>query len=155
MKKIICFVLAAVALLCSFTACGGTTPKEVDISSVYAEIESAVTIPDFIKLTEADIADYVAVDVADIKNMIVEISAEAISADQIIICEAVDAEAAERVEAAFVTYLDTVKKSFENYLPSEYKKMEDTEVKRSGNYVYYAVSAEEDTINGIFDKYFK
>lgn len=155
MKKITCAVLAIISLLCCFTACGDNTPKEVDVSTVYREIEAAITVPDFIELTEADIADYVAVDTADLKQMIVKISAEAISADQIVICEAVDAAAASRVEAAFETYLDSVKNSFKNYLPSEYAKMEGTEVQTSGNYVYYAVSSEADAIEDIFDKYFK
>lgn len=155
MKKITCAILAIISLLCCFTACGDNTPKEVNVSSVYNEIESAITVPDFIELTESDITDYVAVDTADLKQMIVKISAEAISADQIVICEAIDEEAARRVESAFTAYLNSVKSSFENYLPSEYAKMEDTQVQRNGNYIYYAVSSEADAIEDIFDKYFK
>lgn len=155
MKKITCAFLAIISLLCCFTACGDNTPKEVDVSAVYSEIEAAITTPDFIELTETDIVDYVAVDAADLKQMIVKISAEAISADQIVICEAVDAEAASRVEAAFTAYLDSVKNSFKNYLPSEYAKMEGTEVQTSGNYIYYAVSSDSDAIEAVFDKYFK
>ena len=155
MKKTTCALLVLMAIICSFTACGNDTEKEVDVLTVYNEVAAAVTVPDFIELTESDIADYVAVDMADLKQMKVQISAEAISADQIVICEAVDADAASRVEAAFTAYIDSVKNSFKNYLPSEYAKMEDTEVQRSGNYVYYAVSAESDTIEAIFDKYFK
>ncbi len=156
MKKITCAILAIISILCCFTACGGdNTPKEVDVNAVYNEVAAAVTIPDFIELTENDIVDYVAVDTADLKQMKVQISAEAISADQIVICEAVDAAAASRVASAFTAYLDSVKGQFKNYLPSEYAKMEDTEVQTSGNYVYYAVSSEADTIYDIFDKYFK
>ena len=155
MKKIICYILVAVTMICCFTACSGNTPKEVDVNAVYNEIENAVTIPDFIELTSADISDYIAVDSADVKQMVVKISAEAISADQVVICEGTDSAAADRIEAAFKTYLDSVKKSFENYLPSEFAKMEDIEVNRSGNYVYYAVSSEIATIEAIFDKYFK
>ena len=144
------------ALLCCFTSCAGSTePKEVNVNDVYNEVAAAISVPDFIELTESDIVDYVAVNVADLKQMKVQISAEAISADQIVLCEAVDAEAASRVEAAFSAYLNSVKNSFENYLPSEFAKMKNIEVQRSGNYVYYAVTAEIEKVNDIFDKYFK
>ena len=156
MKKIICIFLVMTALLCCMASCSGKeTPKEVNVNDVYNEVAAAVTVPDFIELTENDIVDYVAVDVADLKQMKVQISAEAISADQIVLCEAVDSAAADRVEAAFKTYLNSVKNSFENYLPSEYAKMEDIEVQRSGNYIYYCVTSEVDKVNEIFDKYFK
>lgn len=156
MKKIFCTVLALTALLGCLSACtGNDTPKEVNVNDVYNEVAAAITVPDFIELTETDIVDYVAIDIADLKQMKVQISAEAISADQIVICEAVDAEAAARVEAAFSAYLDSVKNSFENYLPSEYAKMKDIQVQKSGNYIYYAVTSELDKVNSIFDKYFK
>ena len=155
MKKILVYILAAITIICCFTSCSDNTPKEVDATAIYTEIENSVTIPDFIELTSSDIADYIAVDPADFKQMIVKISAEAISADQIVICEGVDSAAADRIEDAFKTYLNSVKKSFENYLPSEFAKMEDIEVSRSGNYVYYAVSSESATIDAIFNKYFK
>ena len=156
MKRLLCTVLVMAALLCCFTSCAGSTePKEVNVNDVYNEVAAAISVPDFIELTESDIVDYVAVNVADLKQMKVQISAEAISADQIVLCEAVDAEAASRVEAAFSAYLNSVKNSFENYLPSEFAKMKNIEVQRSGNYVYYAVTAEIEKVNDIFDKYFK
>lgn len=156
MKRLLCTVLVMAALLCCFTSCAGNPePKEVNVNDVYNEVSAAITVPDFIELTESDIVDYVAVDLADLKQMKVQISAEAISADQIVLCEAVDADAASRVEAAFSAYLNSVKNSFENYLPSEFAKMKNIEVQRSGNYVYYAVTAEIEKVNDIFDKYFK
>ena len=156
MKKKLCTILALTSLLICFTSCAGDeAPKNVNVNDVYNEVAASITVPDFIELTETDIVDYVAVNIADLKQMKVQISAEAISADQIVICEAVDAEAATRVEEAFSTYLNSVKNSFENYLPSEYAKMKDIQVQKSGNYIYYAVTSELDTVNSIFDKYFK
>ena len=156
MKKILCTVLALTALLCCFSSCDGNDgPKEVNVNDVYNEVAAAITVPDFIELTETDIVDYVAVNTADLKQIKVQISAEAISADQIVICEAVDAAAADRVKAAFTAYLNSVKNSFKNYLPSEFAKMENIEVQKSGNYIYYAVTSELDKVNSIFDKYFK
>lgn len=156
MKKFNYLLIAICLVLCLITACSGNNQqKDINVNTVYSEIENTVTVPDFIELSDSDISDYINVNPSDIKQMVVKISAEAISADQIIICEAIDSEAADKIESAFNTYLDSVKKSFENYLPSEYAKMKDTSVQRSGNYIYYAVSEEHDVIENIFDKYFK
>lgn len=155
MKRIISAAVIAATLILSLAACGGTSgSRDVNVEDVYNDIAAAVTLPDFISLSESDVSEYISVDTADFKQMLIKISAESISADQIVCCEAVSSEAADKIEAAFSVYLESVKKSFENYLPAEYAKIKDTTVKRNGNYVYYAVSSDINAVNAVFAKYF-
>jgi hypothetical protein len=151
--KILC-VLLIPSMLFITSACEKKQPAAVDLDAVYAEIESTVTLPEFIAIEEKELTDFFGLDPADFKKIIIRIGAESILADEIVICEAKDEEATARIKKGLEEHLQNQINSFKTYIPAEYDKLKDVTVNIKGNYIYYAVSSSAETINGIFNKYF-
>jgi len=90
---------------------------------------------------------------ADVKQFAMYINETGIIADEIIIIEAVDDEASKRVCDLITNWYISKGAQMKDYLPEEYKKIEKSSVKSSGNYVYMVIADNNSEIEKIIEKY--
>jgi hypothetical protein len=138
---IISFALLAVLL----SACGGATVVK-PLEEIRADIEAAVQLPAMLDLKGDDLMSFVGIPAEDYEEAVALVPEEAISGEMLFMFKAKDEAAADRIAKQVETYFTSAKNQMRDYIPSEYAKMEKGAVTKTGQYVWLAVSAEQDKV---------
>ena len=122
-----------------FTACGGGA-KQADVQKVYEQLIATDNFSAMIKVPERELQDVFGIDTSKLKQYAFYMSENsAVNADEIAIFEVSDAGYAEELENICRKRVERQKEITSSYAPEEFSKLEPVEVRRVGNYVYYAV----------------
>jgi len=128
--------------------------KEFDAPSILDEIIENNSFSDMTKLEDALFLEVMyGISEADVKQFAMYINETGIIADEIIIIEAVDDEASKRFCDLITNWYISKGAQMKDYLPEEYKKIEKSSVKSSGNYVYMVIADNNSEIEKIIEKY--
>lgn len=163
MKKLIFLMILSLFLM----GCGGKeknietreiietieTMVEKSIAEIYEEILNDVELPVMITLNDNYISNYYGVDLELIEEYFFANAEEIIYADTIIILKAKNEENMPELQQILETIISQKKLELENYLPEQFKIVDKSKVKSSGNYVYLVMSDEENKILEIIEKY--
>lgn len=128
--------------------------KEFNAQAILDEILASYTFNDMTELEDVVFLEVLyGVNSADVKQFAMYINETGITADEIIIIEAVDDEASQRVYDLILNWYTAKGIQMKDYLPEEYKKIEKSNVKISGNYIYMIVADNNTDIEKIVEKY--
>ena len=153
MKRMMCIMLAVVALLMS--ACSQPA-KEVNIPEMMDQLAKAYGLEEgMLVLTEEDLLELYGIESADVKQFAARLRLESIQADEIILIEAADSKAAERVKEMLDNRYQSKLNETRDYLPDEFAKIEKCKVVQSGNFVSMIVCAEAEKAAADFEKALK
>lgn len=135
-------VLSAVFL----AACAGS-PKDVNIPDVYDKLIATGNFSEMIKVPERELSEIYGIDTGKLKQYVFYMSENSsINADEIAIFEVSDPEYAAELEKICNKRLERQREITSSYAPDEFAKLKPTEVRRVGNYVYYAVGNNYDSL---------
>ncbi|HHX73218.1 MAG TPA: DUF4358 domain-containing protein, partial [Clostridiales bacterium] len=93
-----------------------------------------------------DLMSFVGIPAEDYEEAVALVPEEAISGEMLFMFKAKDEAAADRIAKQVETYFTSAKNQMRDYIPSEYAKMEKGAVTKTGQYVWLAVSAEQDKV---------
>ena len=128
--------------------------KEFDAQAILDEILANHTFSDMTEFEDVMFLEVLyGINGADVKQFAMYMNETGITADEIIIIEAVDADATKRVSELVMNWYTAKGIQMKDYLPEEYKKIEKSSVKTTGNYVYMVVADDNEAIEKIIEKY--
>lgn len=152
MKRIIALVLAVMMMAAVFTACGGSSAKNVDLSSVLGTINSQFGFEGLKTLDDTSALNrYYQIDEADVKQFAGELSTAASQYTEVVIVEANDADAAKNVADKLQAHLDSQLNTAKSYDADQVAMIEGCSVKQNGNFVYLIVSDKFNDINSVIE----
>lgn len=164
LKRILCVLLAAVTVSCSFAACGnnnddggdnnstGTAAASEDVAAVADKLKSDIQYDDeLIEIDDTKIAKILGVDQAAYTNAKVYISSSGATPEEIACFEATSSSTATTIEASLRARITAQTNTFTDYKPEQAPKLQNAVLKVKGNCVYFVVSgdsAKAETIIG-------
>ena len=152
MKKIMALLLAA-AMILSLTACGGSQPKQVELSALYEQFQEI--LPEMMVLNETTMLNFLGVEAEDCTQAVTAICASGLRADEVWLIEAKDQEALDRILALVHSRITAKEQETVSYLPEQYVIVQDAVVINKGLYVIFLVSPDvdqlEDIVNAAFE----
>lgn len=156
MTRKIISVLLLIVICVSVSSCAGSKPdaSTIDIYKLGAELSEAVGFENSMKMSTDSASSFFDLSSGAMAEGYFEVD-DGLSVNTVFIAKTSDTAAAELLQKSMQTYVDSQKKQYETYLPEEYAKIKDTVVKVYDTIVYYAVGKSNDSINSIFDRYFK
>ena len=137
--RILPLVLGLCLLLGALAGCGGGS-KNVAIDTVAAAVSNA--LGSSVSVTDADaglIEGMMKLSASDYEDCVVKITVTGTSFDEYGIFKGKDATQAKNLESALQAYLKLKLDSDMGYQPQELPKLENAQVKSSGNYVMYCI----------------
>lgn len=150
MKKLLSLLLTVI-LLCSFTACGGTTTKQADLSKVMADMKAKITNTEMMDLSTEDLMPNYGIEPADVKQFAAYVDSTGTKGDEIILLEGKDADAAKRIKEKLVARYQQKEVEMKDYLPEEYAMLKKCSVTQDGNYVSMIVSPQYEELQQIYN----
>lgn len=163
LKRILCVLLAAVTVACSFAACGdknkggsdnatGTEAAAEDVKAVADKLKSDIAYDDeLIEIDSAKITKILGVDSSAYTNAKVYISSSGATPEEIACFEATSNSTATTIEASLRARITAQTNTFTDYKPEQAPKLQNAVLKVKGNCVYFVVSgdsAKAETIIG-------
>lgn len=147
------FILAVVlAFTCLCTAsCGGSVSYSTDtpVSELSAAVDALLENPDdFATMSESYIVGMMEIDPSQFEEYVVKLRASGANIDEYGIFKAANTEDAVAVANAYIAR--RIEAWMPEYMPEEFPKMEAASVKVFGQYVVYAILA-EDVKADVFD----
>lgn len=143
------FILFTSIMLLSaivFTACGGG-PKEANVQEVYDKLIATNNFQAMVKVPEREMQDVFGINTEKLKQHVFYMSENsAVNADEIAIFEVSDAAYAEELENICKKRVERQREVASSYAPEELSKLKPVEVRRVGNYVYYVIGNNYDSL---------
>lgn len=120
-------------------------------ADIVNEILAKVEMSSMAEVASDRIGNYLTVDMATVESFSMYICGSGGFADETAVF-AMNSEAdTEAVVEAIQKRIDSRSVDFESYNPDEYDKLQNAVVKTEGRYVFFVVSGDNDTAEGIFD----
>ena len=153
--KRLMLLLLAMTLCCACFACskGDDQPKKdvKPLTDVYADIQSAVTLPDLLELDGNDLYTYVGIPAEAYTEAVALIPTEAILGDMLFLFHAADSDSIKTIESKVNDFGKQNLNEMDNYLPDEYDKIKASSVTNFGDYVWLVVSSDSAKIQKIIN----
>lgn len=155
MKRILTIVVAAVLVLATLTACGGT--KNVDLNELMKKINDTYGLTGLTAVEDADnLNRYYRTPKEDVKQFAAEFTKAASDGyTEVVLIEALDADAAGRVKAQLEARRNSQLSDAKSYNAEQVSMIEACSVKEKGNFVWLVISDKQADINAEIEKALK
>ena len=155
MKKILTIIVAAVLVLATLTACGGT--KNVDLNELMKKINDTYGLTGLTAVEDADnLNRYYRTPKEDVKQFAAEFTKAASDGyTEVVLIEAVDADAAGRVKAQLEARRNSQLSDAKSYNAEQVSMIEACSVKEKGSFVWLVISDKQADINAEIEKALK
>lgn len=151
-------LLLAMALCLTCFGCSGSSDADPDssdvppLSEIYADIQSAVTLPELLQLDSSEIWTYLGIPVDAYTEAVALIPTEAILGDMLLLFHASGVDTVDTIQEKLNAFREQKLNEMNNYLPDEYAKINASSVTVRGAYLWLVVSSESTTITDIIDR---
>lgn len=153
--KRLSLLLLALTLCCACFACSngdGQQKKDIKpLTDIYADIQSAVTLPDLLELDGDDLYTFVGIPAEAYTEAVALIPTEAILGDMLFLFHAADNDSLKTIESKLNDFRKQKLNEMDNYLPDEYDKINASSVTSFGDYVWLVVSSDSAKIQKIIN----
>lgn len=141
-------VLALVVVLIFVLAYQFVKVKNLDFTTLGANIEKKVSMENFVKGNDLSLRKLYGINKIEVEKYISYVPKSNMMANEILIVKA-KPEYADAILARIQKRVDAQSKSFKNYAPDQYKIMSSSVLKKKGNYIYFISYENVDLINKI------
>lgn len=154
-KKTLCIVLAAAAVVCSFTSCSGddnndkggdtaqTQAASVDVAAVADKLKNEIAFEDsLVEFDSGKIEKILGVVPGAYTNAKVYESSTGATPEEIACFEATSSDMAGTIKNALNARLNAQQNTFNDYKPEQAPKLGDAVLVVKDNYVYFCVSGD-------------
>jgi len=146
MKKInkaISILLLAIMLCATLCACGGSSAKNVPVSELSDKVCTALNMTNMADPGENYVAGYMKKSAEEIGEYVIMKNVMGTNIDEFGIFKAGNMSADE-LKGMIESYLQILVDSWMNYQPEEKPKLDNAEIKISGDYVMYCILSDAD-----------
>ena len=141
-------VLALVVVLIFVLAYQFVKVKNLDFTTLGANIEKKVSMENFVKGNDLSLRKLYGINKIEVEKYISYVPKSNMMANEILIVKA-KSEYADAILARIQKRVDAQSKSFKNYAPDQYKIMSSSVLKKKGDYIYFISYENVDLINKI------
>mgnify|MGYP000953126409 FL=1 len=141
-------VLALVVVLIFVLAYQFVKVKNLDFTTLGANIEKKVSMENFVKGNDLSLRKLYGINKIEVEKYISYVPKSNMMANEILIVKA-KPEYADAILARIQKRVDAQSKSFKNYAPDQYKIMSSSLLKKKGDYIYFISYENVDLINKI------
>lgn len=141
-------VLALVVVLIFVLAYQFVKVKNLDFTTLGANIEKKVSMENFVKGNDLSLRKLYGINKIEVEKYISYVPKSNMMANEILIVKA-KPEYADAILARIQKRVDAQSKSFKNYAPDQYKIMSSSVLKKKGDYIYFISYENVDLINRI------
>jgi hypothetical protein len=145
-KKFVASALLLVALL-ALAACGGSSEEyksDVATADIAEQVSASLESDSLIAMDESYLTNAMQLDPTMFADYTVMVNSKGVNIDEFGIFKAPDADSVAEVEEAIKGYLQLrIDTWMPEYMPEEYPKLENAEVTTCGQYVMYAILADD------------
>ena len=141
-------VLALVVVLIFVLAYQFVKVKNLDFTTLGANIENKVSMENFVKGNDLSLRKLYGINKIEVEKYISYVPKSNMMANEILIVKA-KPEYADAILARIQKRVDAQSKSFKNYAPDQYKIMSSSVLKKKGDYIYFISYENVDLINKI------
>lgn len=141
-------VLALVVVLIFVLAYQFVKVKNLDFTTLGANIEKKVSMENFVKGNDLSLRKLYGINKIEVEKYISYVPKSNMIANEILIVKA-KPEYADAILARIQKRVDAQSKSFKNYAPDQYKIMSSSVLKKKGDYIYFISYENVDLINKI------
>lgn len=141
-------VLALVVVLIFVLAYQFVKVKNLDFTTLGANIEKKVSMENFVKGNDLSLRKLYGINKIEVEKYISYVPKSNMMANEILIVKA-KPEYADAILARIQKRVDAQSKSFKNYAPDQYKIMSSSVLKKKGDYIYFISYENLDLINKI------
>ena len=141
-------VLALVVVLIFVLAYQFVKVKNLDFTTLGANIEKKVSMENFVKGNDLSLRRLYGINKIEVEKYISYVPKSNMMANEILIVKA-KPEYADAILARIQKRVDAQSKSFKNYAPDQYKIMSSSVLKKKGDYIYFISYENVDLINKI------
>ena len=141
-------VLALVVVLIFVLAYQLVKVKNLDFTTLGANIEKKVSMENFVKGNDLSLRKLYGINKIEVEKYISYVPKSNMMANEILIVKA-KPEYADAILARIQKRVDAQSKSFKNYAPDQYKIMSSSVLKKKGDYIYFISYENLDLINKI------
>ena len=141
-------VLALVVVLIFVLAYQLVKVKNLDFTTLGANIEKKVSMENFVKGNDLSLRKLYGINKIEVEKYISYVPKSNMMANEILIVKA-KPEYADAILARIQKRVDAQSKSFKNYAPDQYKIMSSSVLKKKGDYIYFISYENVDLINKI------
>lgn len=141
-------VLALVVVLIFVLAYQFVKVKNLDFTTLGANIEKKVSMENFVKGNDLSLRKLYGINKIEVEKYISYVPKSNMMANEILIVKA-KPEYADAILARIQKRVDAQSKSFKNYAPDQYKIMSSSVLKKKGDYIYFISYENVDLINKI------
>lgn len=141
-------VLALVVVLIFVLAHQFVKVKNLDFTTLGANIEKKVSMENFVKGNDLSLRKLYGINKIEVEKYISYVPKSNMMANEILIVKA-KPEYADAILARIQKRVDAQSKSFKNYAPDQYKIMSSSVLKKKGDYIYFISYENVDLINKI------
>ena len=141
-------VLALVVVLIFVLAYQFVKVKNLDFTTLGANIEKKVSMENFVKGNDLSLRKLYGINKIEVEKYISYVPKSNMMANEILIVKA-KPKYADAILARIQKRVDAQSKSFKNYAPDQYKIMSSSVLKKKGDYIYFISYENVDLINKI------
>ena len=141
-------VLALVVVLIFVLAYQFVKVKNLDFTTLGANIEKKVSMENFVKGNDLSLRKLYGINKIEVEKYTSYVPKSNMLANEILIVKA-KPEYADAILARIQKRVDAQSKSFKNYAPDQYKIMSSSVLKKKGDYIYFISYENVDLINKI------
>ncbi|WP_101909308.1 DUF4358 domain-containing protein [Marasmitruncus massiliensis] len=156
MKKLVAGVLAAVACMMMFSACGkGSTQKEPATADVAKAVVDQLTFRDELMVLDDKQVDVIyRLEEDKIAEKTCYVSGSRATAEEVSVFKVKDTADVQMVKDAIEERIEDQKIAYENYVPEEMVKINGAVTYQQGNYVILVMADDTSSVEDIFKKQF-
>lgn len=155
MKKF-ALLMAALFVMFGLAGCGETEVKNPDVADVMAQIKSEIAFPEMADhgADELQYYGYDTLNADQIDSAAYTIASSGLTAEEVLIIKLKDAKDADAVKAMMETRRDQIAATAMDYTPEEMNKINTAVIGAKGQYVYFAITGDNEKAKEIFNESF-
>lgn len=156
-KNIFCKIILSSIIVLILTGCSSkkTTGRAPSISDIDEKIKETVDISNMDIGDSKKLEKLYDVDVEDLEDFILYTPSTNIEANEIAILKVKDSNKIDDIKDKLMKRAEKQGDIFKDYLPDEYFLIEKYVLKAKDNYILFIISEDVETIEDIFDEFFK
>ena len=152
-NRLFALILASAMVLSLLTACGGdkTEDKNVDIPALWTSMEEGLELPMMMELGDDELDFLYGLNAADLESYVARVPMMNVHATEFFLAKVKDGKM-DDVKAALESRQATLEQQWSQYLPDQYALVKNYQLVVNGNYVFFCIAEDADSVVSLFNE---
>lgn len=151
-NRLFALILASAMVLSLLTACGGDKKEEknVDIPELWASMEENLELPMMMELGDDELDFLYGINADDLESYVVRVPMMNVHATEFFLAKVKEGKM-DAVKEAIENRRTSLEQQWSMYLPDQYALVQNAQLIVNGNYLFFCIAEDADTVVGLFN----